>query len=106
MTLAAKVALRDLLVGDGLDPHDAGRVLRFAEKLAGDRVTASTKRHGRRKVEFLRAPLHETEAEVVGWLRARGCTDIKVFSGPEGYRGSGRIEQAAETTAIAEAAGL
>lgn len=60
----------------------------------------------RRSVEFLRAPMQDSEAEVVAWLRARGCTGIETHQGPDrSWRGSGRLDTA-ETMAWAEQAGL
>lgn len=96
MTLATKVALRDLLVGDGLHPHDAGRILRFAEKLAGDRSTHRTRRKAAREgLVFLRAPMQETEEGVCEWLTAKGCDRIETHQGPDGqWRGSGVVRSA------------
>lgn len=42
---------------------------------------------------FHRAPMHDTPADVVAYLAARGCTRIEAHAGPDGScRGSGCVE--------------
>ena len=42
---------------------------------------------------FLLAPLGETALDVLRWLVARRCVQLRVYRGPDGlWRGSGRVE--------------
>lgn len=48
---------------------------------------------GLRAFVFVRAPMHDTPADVVAYLAARGCTRIEAHAGPDGScRGSGCVE--------------
>lgn len=42
---------------------------------------------------FLFAPLGDTPGDVLAWLVAHHCVQLRVYRGPDGlWRGSGRVE--------------